>query len=72
MANVTETERATPTESVEFTLELLDWLHKLAREDGARARAEEEKREQASTAEARAFHEGERGCDNQENIEQVP
>jgi hypothetical protein len=55
MANLRET-----TTQTEFTLELLDWLHKLAREDDARAKAEEEKREQASTAETRAFHDARR------------
>jgi hypothetical protein len=43
-----------------FTLELLDWLHQLAIEDEKRAKQEEAKKLQASTAETKAFHDARR------------
>jgi len=39
-----------------FTLELIDWLHRLALEDEMRAQAEDEKRNSASTNETKEVH----------------
>ena len=43
-----------------FTLELLEWLHRFALADEARAQAEDEKKTLASTIEAKRFHESRR------------
>jgi hypothetical protein len=39
-----------------FTLELIDWLHRLALEDEMRAQAEDEKRNSAPTNETKEVH----------------
>ena len=43
-----------------FTLELLEWLHRFALADEARAQAEDEKKTLTSTIEAKRFHESRR------------
>jgi len=43
-----------------FTLELIEWLHRLAREDEMRAQAEENERNSASTNETKTHHESRR------------